>query len=227
MTPTTHGEWTDLERWEAAYARFETPQEETAKFARRLKKLKATDWARGALIVELFCGRENGLHALSGLGFTNLEGADLSPSLIAQYKGPARCHTVDCRHLPFENGSKDILIVQGGLHHLLSLPEDLERTLKESNRVLRDGGRFVAVEPWRTPFLRLVHFLSERRLARRCSAKLDAFATMVEHERQTYEQWLSRPDIILSLLRTYFDPELCSIQWGKLSFVGRKKASGR
>jgi hypothetical protein len=54
---------------------------------------------------------------------------------------------------------------------------------------------------------------------------LDAFATMVHYEFETYHQWLSQPDTILPLLRMYFDTERCSIAWGKLSFVGVRKAT--
>src|ERR1043165_7998538 len=77
--------------WEAAYARFETPLQEQRKFLRRLTKLGALNWPRDAEIVELFCGRGNGLTALSRLGFTRLEGVDLSPTLIALYPGAAEC----------------------------------------------------------------------------------------------------------------------------------------
>src|SRR5215471_20969153 len=73
--------------WEAAYLRFETPEEEIRKFIGRLNRLGARQWPREAEIVELFCGRGNGLVALQRLGFTRLEGVDLSPRLIAQYKG--------------------------------------------------------------------------------------------------------------------------------------------
>src|SRR4029077_17863706 len=87
--------------WEAAYLAFETPEQEIHKFVRRLIKLGAPHWPRDAQIVELFCGRGNGLHALRRLGFTNIEGVDLSPSLLAQYSGDAKCHVSDCRQLPF------------------------------------------------------------------------------------------------------------------------------
>jgi ubiquinone/menaquinone biosynthesis C-methylase UbiE len=114
--------------WEAAYLRFETPEQEIHKFIARLRKLGAAQWPRDAEIVELFCGRGNGLNALERLGFTHLEGVDLSPRLIARYRGPAKCFVGDCRQLPFANRSKDVLMVQGGLHHLSTLPEDLEQT---------------------------------------------------------------------------------------------------
>ena len=167
--------------WEAAYSRFETPRQEIRKFRRRLIKLGADSWPRDAAVVELFCGRGNGLEALAQLGFRCLEGVDLSPRLLTQYKGRGVCYCGDCRQLPFADSSKDILIVQGGLHHLTNLPVDLDQVLFEARRVLRQDGRFVAVEPWLTPFLRCVHVLCEQALSRRLSGRLDALATMIEY----------------------------------------------
>jgi ubiquinone/menaquinone biosynthesis C-methylase UbiE len=207
--------------WEAAYLRFETPEEEIQKFLSRLQKLGAKDWPRDAHVVELFCGRGNGLHALERLGFTHIEGLDLSPRLLAQYRGTGQCTAGDCRQLPFADQSKDVAIVQGGLHHLPVLPDDLERTAAEMHRVLKPSGRVMIVEPWRTPFLNLAHFISEIRLVRRLSNKMDAMAVMTEHEIVTYEQWLSHPDMILKILHTHFVPVHESFTWGKLRFAGK------
>jgi ubiquinone/menaquinone biosynthesis C-methylase UbiE len=206
--------------WEAAYVRFETPEQEIRKFARRLKKLGVDRIPRDSRIVELFCGRGNGLRALAQLGFTHLEGVDLSARLVALYRGSAQCYVGDCRHLPFLDHSRDVLIVQGGLHHLSVLPEDLAQTFAEMHRVLRSGGRVVIVEPWLTPFLRFVHSISRRRLVRRFSAKLDALATMIDYERATYERWLQQPELILKLVRLHFSPRQESFTWGKWMFVG-------
>ena len=207
--------------WEAAYVRFETPEEEIQKFVKRLRLLGATlSLRRDSHVVELFCGHGNGLHALARLGFTQLEGVDLSPRLVARYQGAAKCYVSDCRHLPFPDRSKDVLIVQGGLHHLPTLPESLEQTLAEMHRLLRKEGRLIVVEPWQTPFLKLVHSISKIPLARRCSAKIDALATMIELERHTYEQWLNQPQMIRSLFRKYFKPVHESFAWGKYRFVG-------
>jgi|SRR5215813_10250887 len=211
----------DVSEWEAAYQRFETPEQEIRKFVSRLRKLGADGWSREAQVVELFCGRGNGLHALNRLGFRQVEGVDLSPTLTAQYKGPGRVYVSDCRELPFDDASKDIAIVQGGLHHLSSL-EDLQKTLSEIRRVLRPGARLVVVEPWLTPFLRLVHALCGVGLVRRCSRKFDALAVMIEHERTTYEQWLGQPRAIMALLEEHFRTECRLIGWGKLALVGRK-----
>lgn len=206
--------------WEAAYLRFETPEEEIRKFIGRLKRLGARQWPRDAEIVELFCGRGNGLVALQRLGFTQFEGVDLSPRLIAQYKGSAKCIVADCRKLPFADCSKDVLIVQGGLHHLPILPADLEQTFSEMQRVLRKDGRVMLVEPWRTPFLTFAHFVSEIPMVRRLSNKMDALATMTEHEIRTYAQWLGQPDVIKQVARAHFVPVHESFAWGKWNFVG-------
>ena len=212
--------------WEAAYLRFETPEQEIRKFIGRLRRLGAAQWPRDAQIVELFCGRGNGLHALHRLGFKNLEGVDLSPRLLAQYEGSAKTTVGDCRHLPFADQSKDILIVQGGLHHLPNLPDDLQQTFAEMRRVLRPSGsvtptgRIMLVEPWRTPFLTFAHWVSENWLARRLWQKLDALAVMTHYERRTYEQWLSQPQVITGLAHSYFNPEYESFAWGKWNFVG-------
>ncbi len=210
--------------WEAAYLRFETPEEETRKFLRRLHRLGAELWPRNAQVVELFCGRGNGFNALQHLGFTNLEGVDLSPALIAKYSGPAKCLVADCRQLPFPDASRDIAIVQGGLHHLPELPGDLERVVGEVRRVVRPGGRFMVVEPWRTPFLRFVHWVGSFRLARRAWDKLDALETMTELERVTYEQWLRQPESVLRCLESNFATERKCIARGKLMWVGRRES---
>jgi len=209
--------------WEAAYLRFETPEQEVDKFAKRLIKVGAARWPRDAEIVELFCGRGNGLHALSKLGFTRLTGVDLSASLLAQYTGPAKVYVRDCRNLIFTDQCKDIVVIHGGLHHLPALSQDLDQTLAEIYRILKDDGLLMVVEPWLTPFLSLVHAACRSGIAKRLSRKIDALATMILCERHTYEQWLSQPEMILSQLQRYFHANQSSFQWGKLIFVGRKK----
>jgi ubiquinone/menaquinone biosynthesis C-methylase UbiE len=206
--------------WEAAYLRFESPEQEIQKFIGRLARLGAPQWPRDAEIVELFCGRGNGLIALERLGFTRIEGVDLSPRLVAQYRGLAKCIVADCRQLPFSDRSKDALIVQGGLHHLPALPGDLDQAFSEMQRVLRKGGHVLLVEPWLTPFLKFVHFVSENPLARRLSNRMDALATMIQFERRTYEQWLTHPELIKKIASAYFVPVHESFAWGKWNFVG-------
>lgn len=210
-------------RWEEAYSRFETPDEEIAKFRKRLQRLGQADWPRQSQVVEMFCGKGMGIRAFEELGFTNLEGVDISENLLSAYTGKAKLIVSDCRDLPFEDSSRDIMVVQGGLHHLPVLPQDLERTLREVRRVLRPDGIFVMVEPWLTPFLRVVHFLSAKELVRRFSDKIDACQTMIHYEQETYDNWLGRPAEILGLLEENFMPQTMIKGWGKLHFVGRPK----
>jgi len=207
--------------WEAAYLRFQTPEQEIRKFVKRLRKLHTDEWPRETEIVELFCGRGNGLVALERLGFSCIEGVDISPRLVARYHGPASLLIGDCRRLPFADQSKDVLMVQGGLHHLPALPDDLEQVLSEMHRIVRRNGRVVIIEPWNTSFLKIVHAVSHLQLARRISSKLDALEAMIENEWYTYQQWLGQPEMISRRVRAHFDVVQESFAWGKWSFLGR------
>jgi SAM-dependent methyltransferase len=209
-----------VEAWERAYLRFETPDQEIRKFMRRLERLGAPSWPRDARILDLFCGRGNGMVALERLGFTSLHGVDLSPRLVQLYRGRGRGVAGDCLALPIRTASHDVAIVQGGLHHLPDVAAHLPMVVSEVHRVLRPGGRFVVVEPWLTPFLRGVHW-AVRLPLRRMWGRLDALATMIEYEGDTYRRWLARPDFVLSALTRTFTPELSEQRRGKLLFVGR------
>ena len=211
--------------WEDAYKRFETPNEEIKKFIKRLKAFGLQDRPKDMRVVELFCGRGGGLVALQRLGFTNLDGVDLSETLLRQNQNEARLHLADCRSLPFDNKSIDAVVVHGGLHHLPCLPGDLEAVLKEAHRVLKSSGTFHAVEPWLTPFLRFVHVVVENHWVRKFYDKGDALAVMIEHERETYEQWLHQPDTIRRLLDRFFVARTNQTAWGKIQFTGIRKAT--
>lgn len=211
--------------WEDAYRRFETPAQEIEKFRARLLAIGARDWAPTAEIAELCCGRGNGLKALDALGFERLCGVDLSEDLLRSYAGPARLVLGDVRELRFPEHSLDVVIVQGGLHHLPDALPDLERTLRGVRRVLRSEGRFVLVEPWRTPFLSFALAVSRLGALRRLWDRLDALAVMVEREQVTYYRWLALPAPILALLRAHFEPEREEVAWGRLTFVGRPRAT--
>jgi ubiquinone/menaquinone biosynthesis C-methylase UbiE len=205
-----------VDPWEAAYLRFETPEQEVAKFRGRLQHIGATAWPRDWLILDLFCGRGGGGQALRRMGFEQIYGVDMSERLLREHRDRGSTAVGDCTRLPIASRIADVAIVQGGLHHLPRIPEDLSRTLDEVCRVLRPGGLFVMVEPWRTPFLDAVHLLSRARLARRMSKKIDALATMIEHEQVTYNQWLCAPQVILTSIAQRFRLTRREERWGKI-----------
>jgi len=209
--------------WEEAYVRFETAEEEIRKFVSRLRSFGADQWDTNLSMVELFCGRGGGLDAWQRLGFSNLEGVDISASLLHRYGGKAQLYLGDCRCLQLPDASRDIICVQGGLHHLPVLPADLISTVSEVARVLRPGGRFIVVEPWSTPFLTIVHAMIRQRVLRRIWGKLDALACMIEREHETYFNWLSRPAEILKVLEQPFQTVTKRAAWGKLCWLGRKR----
>lgn len=214
-------------QWEAAYLRFETPEEEIEKFVRRLRAFGLDKSDKQQRVVELFSGRGNGMVALSRLGFNNLEGVDLSEELLVQYRGEGTLHLADCRKLPFDDASVDIAIVQGGLHHLPRMPQDLDETLGEVRRSLKPEGTFYVVEPWRTPFLTLAHAVTDLKIVRRFYAKGDALAEMTEHEWDTYQQWLSMPAEVMAVFEKHFQTKSKHTAWGKLTYVGTPRAEGR
>ena len=210
-------------RWEAAYKRFETPEQEIAKFMSRLRRFGFDRLPKQIKIAEIFCGRGGGLVALQRLGFQNIEGVDLSDSLLAEYRGNAKLHLADCTNMPFVDDSYETVIVHGGLHHLPQMPDDVDKTLAEVARILTPGGKLYAVEPWRTPFLSFAHLVTDQPIVRRLYAKGDALATMTECELVTYGQWLNHPQEILATFAKHFISERTNIRWGKLAYIGRTR----
>jgi SAM-dependent methyltransferase len=210
--------------WERAYLRFETPEQEARKFRRRFRAVGAQGWSREALILDLFSGRGGGARALRELGFSRVISLDLSAVLLQTRTDVADCSVADCRTLPIATGVVDIVVVQGGLHHLPTLPADLASVANEVARALKPDGIFVVIEPWNTLFLDLVHAVSRWPLTRKLYKKLDVLRTMIELERETYEQWLSRGPEILAVLDASFVAQSVRIGLGKLKYVGRRRS---
>ncbi len=43
---------------------------------------------------------------------------------------------------------------------------------------------------------------------------------MIEHERETYQRWLTSPGLVRSILERFFRAEQFTVDRGKLRFVG-------
>lgn len=65
---------------------------------------------------------------------------DLSGGMLAQVEGAARVQA-DAQHLPFPDGSFDVVLAPHMLYHV----PDVARAASEARRVLRPGGSFIAV----------------------------------------------------------------------------------
>ncbi|GIX03941.1 MAG: hypothetical protein KatS3mg113_0947 [Planctomycetaceae bacterium] len=205
--------------WEAAYQRFETPDQERRKFSQRLRWAGFHQFPKTWHIAELFCGRGQSLQVLESWGYSHLYGVDLSPQLLQQYRGSARLFVGDCQQLGWPDNYLDAVIIQGGLHHLPDLNQSLPAVCAELTRVLKPGGLFFLVEPWLTPFLHLVHTCCRSATLRQLWPRLDALQTMIQREEKTYSAWLTHPTLIITILRQHFTPLKLTQSWGKLKLL--------
>ena len=80
----------------------------------------------------------------------DLQASTFRQRLFRNIGKPPPCMFVIAGSYPSMTPPRTFVIVQGGLHHLKTLPDDLQQTFSEAARVLRDNGTFVVVEPWLT-----------------------------------------------------------------------------
>ena len=213
-------------RWELAHKAFQTPEEELAKILRRFRTLGAHTWDTRLSIVDICSGRGAGLRAWHELGFTDVVGVDFSRALVETSRGSLRAILGDARALPLRDRSRDIVMIQGGLHHLFTL-DDMDLAIREMVRIVKPGGRILVIEPWRTPFLRLVNALALAPPIRMMSRKMNAYAVMYEEERVTYDAWLAQPEAVLAMFRRHVTPTRLDFRWGKVMLVGTPASDRR
>ena len=95
------------------------------------------------MVLDLGCGTGSAGAAFRRAGNT-VVGADLSPQCVQvasqRLDAVVRCHS---SHLPFRDGSFDVVVARGALHHL----QRADLAVAEAWRVLRPGGVFLALDP--------------------------------------------------------------------------------
>lgn len=138
--------------------------DEASKYRSKCRK-EAIGNLQGKRVLDLGCG--NGFASMQALR----EGAyvtaiDISPASIEYLIDNAKQEQLDCNldacvmdahHLELEDGTFDVVIGNGILHHL----PDLEQAIREIKRVLKDSGYAVFVEPLGTnPFINLFRKLT-------------------------------------------------------------------
>jgi ubiquinone/menaquinone biosynthesis C-methylase UbiE len=114
--------------------------------------IKISGIAPGSRIADLGCGSGVFCGLLQKAGF-NCVGLDISPRLIEI--GRRKYQEVefvegDIEHTPFPSESFDAVLMNGVVHHL----PDPSQSAAEVFRILRKGGRFIALDPnRRNPFM--------------------------------------------------------------------------
>jgi ubiquinone/menaquinone biosynthesis C-methylase UbiE len=118
----------------------------------------------GGVFLELMCGTGELLARLNAGPEVRKVGIDLTLRLLAY--GAARHQRFgqfvcgDARRLPIGDESIHVIVIQGGLHHVVN---DLEDVFSEIGRVLVPGGILVCAEPCNdNPCVRLVRHLVYR-----------------------------------------------------------------
>jgi SAM-dependent methyltransferase len=108
------------------------------------------EWYR-AVAAEVPAGPGAVLELGSGAGFLG----DLVPGLITSEVFPLDGvdRVVDAAALPFDDGELKAVVMTNVFHHL----PDVRRFLDEATRCVRPGGRVVMLEPWNTPWARLIY----------------------------------------------------------------------
>jgi ubiquinone/menaquinone biosynthesis C-methylase UbiE len=104
--------------------------------------------AGGKDVLEIGCGSGYGAVLLSSLHPGSHVGIDLMPEQIELARridlDSTAFHIMDATDLiAFEDDSKDLVVIFGILHHIRRWPE----VLKETRRVLRQGGEIFVEEP--------------------------------------------------------------------------------
>jgi len=100
----------------------------------------AAQHCAGKDVVEVACGSGAGL-GLLGRVSRSLEGGDYSPPILerarAHYGERVRLTQLDAQALPYENASKDVIILFEAIYYV----PDAARFVVECRRVLRPGGQ--------------------------------------------------------------------------------------
>lgn len=102
----------------------------------------AEDYCRGRDVVEIACGSGQGLGYLARVA-RSVVGGDISPQLVAMarkhYGTRVEILELDAQALPFENQSKDVILLFEAIYYLPAP----EKFLRECARVLRPEGHLL------------------------------------------------------------------------------------
>ena len=109
---------------------------------------------------------------------------------------------MDARYPPLKSKQLDIVIIQGGLHHLNTFNE-IQGVLNEICRVLGKDGIFITSEPAKTIILRMFLIFIKTPFYK-ITKYTRYWRLMYENEKITYHHWLDNFEDIITLIKTTF-----------------------
>jgi ubiquinone/menaquinone biosynthesis C-methylase UbiE len=148
--------------WQSAH--YEEPyySQRTAKLPPKLERLGILAMPVEARILDACCGRGEALEALQKAGFRNLEGIDATPQPNWNSTGLV-LHHGDVQHMPFPDGSFDVILNLHALHHMGG-SEGVARFLSECHRILKPKGTLAIVDFPSSPQIRLLFWLLRKKV---------------------------------------------------------------
>lgn len=102
-------------------------------------------------IMNILAEKRTVLELGSGAGFFQ----QVMPTLITSevFETPGVNLIADARHLPLSDQSLDAIVMTDVFHHI----PDVGQFLHEATRCVRPGGKLVMIEPWPTPWSKLIY----------------------------------------------------------------------
>ena len=155
-------------------------------YEKLFKHVEHLDWS--GLVLDAGCGRGGFIWALGRHGINSIVGIDISNQSLQEARDTgAELVTADLEGLPFQDETFDVIFVAGVLYYFPRLANPLQELI----RVLKSGGRFIAIEPNPSIFIKLS--TGARRLLSRF-INLDILQTpnLTIHNSEAYRTVLER-----------------------------------
>lgn len=185
------------EEWEKTYLKLVRFVTNPKKFA---KVLGAWNIDRNARILDLCCGSGGSFEVFLKAGYRNLYGLDISHNLLTRIKNGVPLIVADATACPLKADSFDAVVIHKALHHFL----DHRPLLSEIKRLLKPDGLFCFIEPRKTWFRKLYHFILFSPFTDVIPPLVSVRNAALIEEGATYFRWLETSTEFLAMLeKTY------------------------
>jgi SAM-dependent methyltransferase len=162
-----------------------------------LKHLRKHD-----LVLDLFCGKCETEHGLKRMGYDRVICGDYSVRLLKTSRtGPVPKVCLDALNLPIKERSIDIVIIQGGLHHLQNTQKIL-RCLQGLKKIVAPDGYVFISEPGNTVLLGLWLLLITKTPFWKLSKFSRNWHDLHIEEKTTHENYLKNLSKIHAYIKT-------------------------